>query len=81
MSERIRLIDALRGLPLAGIAMAHFGEQYLGFIAPPGQPYNIHGPADGVLEALSEMGWHPYFPSSAGRMYLIASAFAGDCVL
>jgi uncharacterized protein len=53
MGERIRLIDALRGLSLAGIAMAHFGEQYLGFMPPPGQPYNIHGTADGVLEALS----------------------------
>jgi uncharacterized protein len=52
-SDRIRLIDALRGLSLAGIAMAHFGEQYLGFMAPPGQTYNIHGTADGVLEALS----------------------------
>ena len=53
MSDRIRLIDSLRGLSLAGIAMAHFGEQYLGFMPPPGQPYNIHGTADGVLEALS----------------------------
>jgi uncharacterized protein len=53
MSDRIRLIDALRGLSLAGIAMAHFGEQYLGFMPPPGQPYNIHGPVDGVLEGLS----------------------------
>ena len=54
MSDRIRLIDALRGLSLAGIAMAHFGEQYLGFMPPPGhQSYNIHGTADGVLEALS----------------------------
>jgi uncharacterized protein len=53
MSERIRLIDAMRGLSLAGIAMAHFGEQYLGFMPPPGQPYNIHGTADGLLEALS----------------------------
>jgi uncharacterized protein len=50
---RIRLIDALRGLALAGIAMAHFGEQYLGFMPPPNQPYNIHGTADGVLEAMS----------------------------
>jgi uncharacterized protein len=53
MTERIRLIDALRGLSLGGIAIAHFGEQYLGFMPPPGQPYNIHGTADGVLEALS----------------------------
>jgi uncharacterized protein len=53
VSDRIRLIDALRGLSLAGIAIAHFGEQYLGFMPPPGQPYNIHGTADGVLEALS----------------------------
>ena len=36
MSERIRLIDAMRGFSLAGIAMAHFGEQYLGFMPPPG---------------------------------------------
>jgi uncharacterized protein len=53
MSDRIRLIDALRGLSLAGIAMVHFGEQYLGFMPPPGEPYNIHGTADEVLEALS----------------------------
>jgi uncharacterized protein len=53
MTDRIRLIDALRGLSLAGIAVAHFGEQYLGFMPPPGQPYNVHGTADGVLEALS----------------------------
>lgn len=53
MSERIRLIDAMRGFSLAGIAMAHFGEQYLGFMPPPGQPYNIHGTPDAVLEALS----------------------------
>jgi uncharacterized protein len=53
MSERIHLIDALRGLSLAGIAMAHFGEQYLGFMPPPGQPYNIHGMTDGILEGLS----------------------------
>jgi uncharacterized protein len=53
MSDRIGLIDALRGLALAGIAIAHFGEQYLGFMPPPGRPYNIQGTADGVLEALS----------------------------
>ncbi len=54
MSDRIRLIDALRGLSLAGIAIAHFGEQYLGFMPPPEhQSYAIHGMADGVLEALS----------------------------
>ena len=53
MSERIRFIDALRGISLAGIVMAHFGEQYLGFMPPPGRPYNIHGMADSVLEASS----------------------------
>jgi uncharacterized protein len=52
-AARIDFIDALRGFSLAGIAMAHFGEQYLGFMPPPGQTYNIHGTADGVLEALS----------------------------
>jgi uncharacterized protein len=54
MNDRIRLIDALRGLSLAGIAIAHFGEQYLGFMPPPAhQQYAVHGTADGVLEALS----------------------------
>ncbi len=54
MSDRIRLIDALRGLALAGIAIAHFSEQYLGFAPPPEhQLYAIHGTADGILEALS----------------------------
>jgi uncharacterized protein len=53
VSERIRLVDALRGLSLAGIAMVHFGEQYLGFMPPPGEPYSVHGTADTVLEALS----------------------------
>jgi uncharacterized protein len=53
VGERIRLVDALRGLSLAGIAVVHFGEQYLGFMPPPGQAYNVHGTADGVLEALS----------------------------
>jgi len=54
MSDRIHLIDALRGLSLAGIVMAHFGEQYLGFMPPPGTPVLQHPrTADGVLEALS----------------------------
>lgn len=54
LTDRIRLIDALRGLSLAGIAMAHFGEQYLGFMPPPEhQSYAIHGTVDGVFEALS----------------------------
>ncbi len=52
-TSRIRLIDALRGLSLAGIVTVHFGEQYLGFMPPPGQPYNVQGTLDGVLEALS----------------------------
>src|SRR5262245_46184704 len=52
--DRIRLIDALRGLSLAGIVIAHFGEQYLGFLPPPAHAsYNVHGPLDAVLEALS----------------------------
>jgi uncharacterized protein len=53
VSERIHLIDAMRGFSLAGIAMAHFGEQYLGSIPPPAQLYNLHGTADAVLEGLS----------------------------
>jgi uncharacterized protein len=54
VTDRIRLIDALRGLSLAGIAIAHFGEQYLGFLPPPAHAsYNVHGVLDGVLEGLS----------------------------
>lgn len=54
MTDRIRLVDALRGLALAGIAVVHFGEQYLGFLPPPDhRTYDIHGTLDGVLEALS----------------------------
>ncbi len=44
----------MRGLSLAGIAIAHFGEQYLGFMPPPAQrSYNVQGATDGVLEVLS----------------------------
>src|SRR5262245_13297299 len=54
VTDRIRLIDALRGLSLAGIAIAHFGEQYLGFLPPPAHAsYNVHGALDAVLEGLS----------------------------
>src|SRR5262245_51272228 len=52
-SDRIQLVDALRGLALAGIAIVHFGEQYLGFMPPPEfRSYTVHGVADGVLEGL-----------------------------
>lgn len=34
MNDRIRLIDALRGLALAAIALTHFGDQFLGFMPP-----------------------------------------------
>jgi uncharacterized protein len=51
--ERIQIVDALRGFALAGIAIVHFGEQYLGFMPPPGhRAYAVHGTADGILEAL-----------------------------
>jgi len=53
-SDRIRLIDALRGIALAGIAIVHFGEQYLGYMPPrEHEKYAVHGTLDGVLEALS----------------------------
>jgi uncharacterized protein len=53
VTGRIRLVDALRGLALAGIAVAHFGEQYLGYMPPPDhRTYGVQGPAGGVLEAL-----------------------------
>jgi len=51
---RLRIVDALRGFALGGIAVVHFGEQYLGYMPPPEhRSYAIHGPVDGVLEALS----------------------------
>ena len=54
MTDRIRLVDGLRGLALGGIAVVHFGEQYLGFLPPPDhRAYAIHGTLDGVLEALA----------------------------
>jgi uncharacterized protein len=54
MTDRIRLVDALRGLALAGIVIVHFGEQYLGFMPPPDhRTYAIHGTLDGVLEGLA----------------------------
>ena len=54
MNGRIRLIDALRGFALAGIAVVHFGEQYLGFMPPPDhRAYATQGPLGGVLEALA----------------------------
>jgi uncharacterized protein len=53
-NDRIRLVDALRGVALAGIAVVHFGEQYLGFMPPAEhRSYNVHGTLDGVLEGLS----------------------------
>jgi uncharacterized protein len=52
--DRITLVDALRGFALAGIAIVHFGEQYLGYLPPPDhRTYNAHGALDGALEALS----------------------------
>ena len=53
-TDRIGLVDALRGLALAGIVVVHFGEQYLGFMPPPDhRTYAIHGTLDGVLEGLA----------------------------
>jgi uncharacterized protein len=52
-TDRLRLVDALRGLALAAIAVVHFGEQYLGYMPPPDhRNYAVHGTFDGVLEAL-----------------------------
>ncbi len=51
-SARITVIDALRGFALAGIAVVHFGEQYLGYLPPPGhRTYSTPTPLDGLLEA------------------------------
>jgi uncharacterized protein len=56
VNERIRLIDALRGLALAGIGIFHFGNQFLAFMPPPDhRTFNIHGPLDGVIEALLQI--------------------------
>jgi len=53
-SERIHLVDALRGFALAGIVALHFMEQYLGEMPPPGhESYSRHGGLDDGLEALA----------------------------
>ncbi len=56
MNDRIRLIDALRGLALAGIGIVHFGGQYLGFMPPPDhRSFAVPGTADKVIEALLQI--------------------------
>jgi uncharacterized protein len=56
VNDRIRLIDALRGVALAGIALVHFGQQYVGFMPPPDhRTYAVPGIADKVLEALMQI--------------------------
>jgi len=53
MTKRIHLLDALRGLSLAGICLAHFSEQYLGNMEPAAfQGYARHGVLDTVAEAI-----------------------------
>jgi len=52
-SDRIHLVDALRGFSLLGIVLVHFAEQYLGFLPPADhREYSQHGALDKVLEGL-----------------------------
>jgi uncharacterized protein len=56
VNDRIRLIDALRGLALAGVGITHFGDQYLGFMPPPDhRSYAVQSVLDGVFEALRQI--------------------------
>ena len=53
MKDRIDLLDALRGLALAGIVAVHFMEQYLGAMPPAAyRNYSQVWPIDGLLEAV-----------------------------
>ena len=53
-SDRIYLIDALRGFALLTIAVAHFTEQYLGNLAPEEHAgYTQHLAIDGLLDGIS----------------------------
>jgi uncharacterized protein len=56
VKDRIHLVDALRGIALAGIGIFHFAIQFLAFMAPADhRSYAIHGPVDGVIEALLQI--------------------------
>ncbi len=55
MNDRIRMIDALRGLALAGIGIVHFGGQYLAFMPPSNHPFSVQNTADGVIEGLLQL--------------------------
>jgi uncharacterized protein len=56
LNDRIRLIDALRGLALAAIALTHFGDQFLGFMPPADrQSLATANVVDKVLEVLRQL--------------------------
>ena len=55
MDNRIRMIDALRGLALAGIGIVHFGGQYLAFMPPANHAFSVQNPVDGLIEALLQI--------------------------
>jgi uncharacterized protein len=52
-TERLNIVDALRGFALMGIALVHFMEQYYGW-SPPSEHsnYTQHIPSDGVFEMI-----------------------------
>jgi uncharacterized protein len=50
-TERLNVVDALRGFALMGIALVHFMEQYYGWMPPSEHSnYTQHIPSDGVFE-------------------------------
>ena len=52
-SERLEVVDALRGFALMGIAIVHFMEQYVGGPVPKEHGnYTQHIFADGILEGV-----------------------------
>ncbi|MEM7656734.1 MAG: hypothetical protein AAF399_11435, partial [Bacteroidota bacterium] len=63
-ASRIVLVDALRGFALAGVALVHMGEQYLGGPAP-----------DGLLEAANQ-GWLDSLISGFIGLFFFGKFFA-----
>ncbi|OLY94208.1 uncharacterized protein SAMN05444008_105226 [Cnuella takakiae] len=53
-SNRVQLIDILRGFALLGIVINHAANAYLAGATPAGKEnFNIHNPADGVMNFLA----------------------------
>ena len=71
ITDRIQLIDVLRGFALLGIVMVHFIEQYYAGMPPEkAANYNAHNLADQIVQGL-------VFFFVAGKFYMIFSFLFG----